>query len=109
MSPAGAPGDMVRERSAYLSLLKRLIEAHKEYPFASRRAGREGRCLRRFTVDRSGAIGKIETLSSCGHAFLDAAATRAIRAVGVFPPLPTVFPGKRATFTVTISFTLESE
>jgi periplasmic protein TonB len=91
---------------AYGALLKRLIEAHKEYPFASRRSRQEGSCRRRFTLGAGGLVSKIEPLSSCGHPFLDDAATRAISAVGRFPPLPARFGGKNASFTVTITFTL---
>jgi periplasmic protein TonB len=94
---------------AYVALLRRLVEAHKEYPFASRRARQEGSCQRRFTLGAGGVVKKIEPLSSCGHPFLDDAATRAISAVGRFPPLPARFGGKDASFTVTITFTLKEQ
>ncbi len=93
-------------RSNYEALLKQLIEAHKEYPAAAKRTRREGNCLRRFTLSRNGSLKKVETLTSCGYAFLDDAATRAITAVGTFPPLPEEFGGTEATFTVSIKFTL---
>ncbi len=95
-------------RSAYEALLKRLIEEHKEYPLAARRSGQEGRCLRRFVLDRSGAIKRVDKLSSCGHAFLDDAATRAIRSVGTFPPLPDDYKGAEATFIVPITFSIDN-
>jgi periplasmic protein TonB len=94
------------QRTAYQELLKRLVEAHKEYPLAARRSRQEGSCLRRFVLSRSGALTRIEELSSCGHAYLDEAATRAIRAVGAFPPLPDEIPGAEVSFTVPITFTL---
>jgi periplasmic protein TonB len=93
------PGD-------YRALLKRLVEAHKEYPLAARRSRQEGSCQRRFVLNRSGTLTKVEALSSCGHAFLDDAATRAIRAVGAYPPLPDEIAGNEASFTVSITFTL---
>jgi protein TonB len=101
-------GSAVR-RGRYEAQLKRLIEAHKQYPFAARKSGREGSCLRRFVVERRGSLGKVEALTSCGYGLLDMAATAAITRVGVFPPLPEEFPGGEATFTVTISFTLARE
>ncbi len=94
-------------RGAYEALLKCLIEEHKEYPRAARRTRQEGTCLRRFTLGRNGSLKRVDPLSSCGHAFLDDAASRAITAVGTFPPLPEDFKGTEATFTVSIKFTLQ--
>ncbi len=96
-------------RSAYEALLKRLIESHKEYPLAARRSRQEGKCLRRFILERSGALKRVEALSSCGNVFLDEAATRAITSVGTFPPLPDDYKGTEATFIIPITFALERE
>lgn len=90
----------------YQTLVKKLIEANKVYPFAARRAGQTGSCLRRFVLERNGAVSRVEELSSCGYPFLDDAATRAINSVGRFPPLPEEIRGSEAAFTVTISFNL---
>jgi protein TonB len=105
-SPLQVSEMSIRHRSEYRALLKRLIEAHKEYPLAARKAGREGGCQRRFVVSRTGRLTRVETVSSCGHAFLDEAATRAITAVGQFPPLPDEFKGSEETFMITMTFTL---
>ena len=91
---------------AYQAQLKRLIEAHKEYPLAARKAGVEGSCQRRFLLGPDGALKRVETVSSCGHPFLDTAATRAISTVGAFPPPPAEFAGSEEPFSVTITFTL---
>ncbi len=96
-------------RSAYEALLKGLIEEHKEYPLAARKSGQEGRCLRRFVLNRNGKIKRIDKLSSCGHPFLDEAATRAIRSVGTFPPLPDDYKGDEATFIIPITFSIEKK
>jgi len=96
----------LQQRSNYLAQLKKLIEAHKEYPLAARKSGREGSCQRRFVISRNGSLKGVETLSSCGHLFLDEAATRAIRAVGTFPPLPDDFKGDEETFAITMTFNL---
>ena len=102
-------GASLQRRAAYLAQLKGLIEAHKEYPLAARRSRQEGSCLRGFDIDRSGALRKVVALSSCGHEFLDAAATRAITSIGTFPPLPDAIREAEATFTVTITFTFEAQ
>lgn len=114
--PAGAQGTGAsthgtaqaagHQRAAYQELLKRLVEAHKEYPLAARRSRKEGSCKRRFVLSRSGTLRQVEALSSCGYEYLDDAATRAIRAVGAFPPLPDEIAGAEASFTVSITFTL---
>jgi len=106
-APESATEHAATRRSAYQALLKRLIEARKEYPLAARKAGLEGSCLRRFVLSRSGALKQVETASSCGHMFLDEAATRAITAIGSFPPVPDEFKGAEATFTVDIIFRLK--
>jgi len=86
--------------------LKRIIEAHKEYPLASRRKEEEGSCQRRFILSRDGALRNVETVTRCGHPFLDDAATRAITSVGKFPPFPAEIEGDEASFTVTLTFSL---
>ena len=93
-------------RTGYETLLRRLIEAHKSYPFAARRAGWEGRCQRRFTLARSGRLLRVESLSSCGHPMLDRAATRAIADAAPFPPLPASYPGTEVSFTLPMTFSL---
>lgn len=105
-TPATVPTVSSHLRRAYQAQLKQLIEANKEYPLAARRSVREGSCQRRFVLARNGSLKQVEALSSCGHAFLDNAATRAITTVVSFPPLPDVFNGAEATFTITMTFTL---
>jgi TonB family protein len=106
-TPSTDKGTITAQRyNAYAALLKRLIESHKEYPLASRRTRQEGSCQRRFTLWRGGRLKQVEALSSCGHPFLDEAATRAITSVGAFPPLPEGLAEGESRFTVTITFTL---
>jgi protein TonB len=93
-------------RATYQALLKRLIDSHKEYPLAARKNGREGSCQRRFVLGRNGSLKHVEAVSSCGHVFLDEAATRAVTSVGTFPPLPDAFGGAEETFTITMTFAL---
>ena len=106
---SSAESSSLPRRAAYQALLRRLIEAHKEYPLASRKSRREGSCQRRFVLDRAGSLKHIETISSCGHVFLDEAATRAIASVGTFPPLPDAFKGAEEVFTITMTFSLARE
>ncbi|WP_224984883.1 energy transducer TonB [Geomonas agri] len=107
-APRAKPGigNGAREvRGSYQALLKRLIEARKEYPLAARKSGREGSCRRRFVLRRDGSLQQVETVTSCGHPFLDAAASRAVSSVGTFPPPPAEL-SLEEPFEVTISFVL---
>lgn len=92
--------------SRYAQLVKDLVEAHKVYPLAARRSGRQGSCERRFVLARDGSLRRVETVTSCGHPFLDGAATRAITGVGKFPPFPEDFPGAEETFSTIFTFHL---
>ena len=103
---AAARGTGVGRRRHYQLLLKRIIEAHKQYPLASRRHGEEGSCQRRFVLARDGSLKHVESVTSCDHTFLDEAATRAIVSVGKFPPFPAEMEEREASFTVTIIFSL---
>jgi protein TonB len=103
---AGATAASAQRRVAYQDLLKRLVEEHKDYPFAARRSRQQGSCQRRFVLSRNGSLKQVEELSSCGHSLLDEAATRAITAVRSFPPLPEEIKGTEEAFTVTIRFAL---
>lgn len=102
----GRTGAGTTRRGSYQGQIKALIEAHKKYPVAARKLGREGHCERRLVLARDGSLKHVETVSSCGHPFLDAAATRAITDVGKFPPLPDEFGAPQESFTVTMSFSL---
>lgn len=101
----GKNGSGASLRGSYQQQLKSLIESHKKYPIAARRSRQEGSCVRRFTLGRDGALKSIESVTSCGHPFLDGAATSAVTSVGMFPPLPDEF-GMEESFSVTITFTL---
>ncbi|QWV94245.1 energy transducer TonB [Geomonas oryzisoli] len=110
-SPRGNPGTsggMREVRGSYQAQLKRLIEAHKEYPLAARRSGREGSCRRRFALRRDGSLQRVEAVSSCGHPFLDAAASRAVSSVGTFPAPPAEL-SLDEPFEVTITFALAAK
>ena len=107
-SSPGKAGAHRELRGNYQALLKRLVEAHKEYPLAARKSGREGSCRRRFLLRRDGSLQQVESLSSCGHPFLDAAATRAISSVGAFPPVPAELSPEEP-FEVTITFALAAK
>lgn len=104
---ASATNPAAARRGSYQALIKSLIAAHKVYPLAARKLRREGTCQRRLVLGRGGELQEVEAVSSCGHPFLDAAATRAITDVGKFPPLPEDLVGEHEAFNVTLTFSLK--
>ncbi|WP_324081768.1 TonB family protein [Geomonas sp.] len=105
-SGTGPASGGAARRESYQALLKRLIEARKEYPVASRRRHEEGSCQRRFVLGRDGSLKQVEEVTRCGFPFLDEAATKAVASVGKFPPIPEGIEGPEASFTINITFTL---
>jgi periplasmic protein TonB len=100
------PKSAVHGRQPYQARLESLVAAHQKYPLAARKLGREGSCRRLIVLDRDGTLKRVDELSSCGHPFLDSAATRAITDVGRFPPFPKEYQGNEGKFSITLRFTL---
>ena len=100
----GAGSERALQR--YAAQLKELIEQHKEYPLAARKARREGRCVLSFTLDRDGALKRVAVVTSSSSRFLDNASLAAVSAVGRFPVFPPELRAEQETFGVTLSFRL---
>jgi periplasmic protein TonB len=105
-SISAEPKNTIHGRQPYQARLESLVAAHQKYPLAARKLGREGSCRRLIVLDRDGTLKRVEELSSCGHPFLDSAATRAITDVGRFPPFPKEYQGNEGKFSITIGITL---
>ena len=104
---ASAPRpDTARARESYKDVLRGLIDRYKEYPAFARRARKEGVCVLRCVVERSGEIKSVSVLSSSGNGMLDGAAERAVKNVGKFPPVPGEIGGQEVLFEVAVAFRL---
>lgn len=78
------------------------IERKKTYPRDG--AGAKGRVTLRLVVQRNGALAAVSVAGSSGHPALDAAALKAVRAVGKFPPAPKGLGKADYSFTLPVSF-----
>lgn len=94
-------------RRGYLALLKNRIEQHREYPVSARKGQQEGSVLVAFSLSRDGSLLQARVARTSGIPLLDAAALRAVRGAGRFPPVPEVLEGSEVTFEVPIRFTLK--
>ncbi|MDD2336587.1 MAG: energy transducer TonB [Geobacteraceae bacterium] len=93
----------------YSTIVRALIEAHKEYPRAARRMGIRGSVAVSFSLDRHGELRNVSLAKSSGCTLLDNAGLRAVRSVGRFPPPPREsMTGEEISFSLPITFTLTS-
>jgi TonB family protein len=72
----------------YLGQVQRIIESAKEYPEASRRAGREGKVKVQFTIFRNGNVGNIKLLTRTPYQNLNQEAIDAVERSAPFSGFP---------------------
>ncbi|WP_260292516.1 energy transducer TonB [Sedimenticola hydrogenitrophicus] len=105
-SPSPSAEALREIERAYMDALVAAIERHKRYPLRARKRGYEGEVLVRFTVLRDGTISRIEIGSSSFQTILDQAASRAVRDLGRFAPIPPQLGRDRWEFRVPIRFAM---
>ncbi len=93
-------------RAAWLSAIRARVERRKVYPETA--GGAEGRVTLQLTVDRAGRLASVAVLRSSGHATLDAAALRAVRAAGRFPKAPKDVSEASVTFNLPLRYSAGS-
>jgi TonB family protein len=74
--------------NGYLGKIQRIIESAKEYPEASRRAGREGKVKVQFTIFSNGNVGNIKLLTRTPYPNLNQEAIDAIERSAPFSGFP---------------------
>ena len=90
---------------ALAQLLHAAIDGHKRYPQLARRQRREGIATVLFQLHPDGMLDRLELHASSGFAALDAAALRAVAAVGPFAPAAK-FLTREARFRIGVQFHL---
>lgn len=93
-------------RDGWLSAIRARVERRKAYPAAA--GGAEGRVTLQLTVDRAGRLKAVGVARSSGHALLDAAALRAVKAAGRFPKAPGAVTETAVTFNLPLRFSAGS-
>ncbi|WP_293704365.1 energy transducer TonB [uncultured Parasutterella sp.] len=70
---AHAPAEQAAKKKSITAMLVSLVEKHKRYPKAARRAGMEGVFLVEFTLDSSGKVTGASVIKKSGKGPLDSA------------------------------------
>jgi len=91
------------DSTSYASVVRKMIEAKKEYPSLARRFQMEGSVTISFKLSETGAIIESSITQVSGHKLLDQAALRALLSVHQFPA-PSA--GVNRNFQVSLTFKL---
>ncbi len=95
------------ELQAYLEEINRLIhQARRSYPDIARRLGHQGTVILRLTINRNGAIHKIDISQHSGYQALDESAEKIIRRSGPFPSFPQSLNINSLTIDIPFQFNL---
>lgn len=94
--------------SAYLAVIRGMIDQRKEYPLMARKGRMEGTVRVRFILGRDGGIRRTEVVQSSGRGLLDRATLQTISRIERFPPLPAAIEGNELSIEVPVSYRLDS-
>jgi TonB family protein len=91
----------------YLVQIQRILEGAKEYPEASRRAGREGKVKVQFTIFRNGTVGDIKLLTRTPYPNLNHEAIDAVGRSAPFSRFPDSLTEKSVKVILPFRFELQ--
>ena len=91
----------------YLGQIQRIIESSKEYPEASRRAGREGKVKVQFTIFRNGDVRNIKLLTRTPYPNLNQEAIDAVERSAPFLSFPDSLTQKSVKVILPFRFELQ--
>ena len=106
-SKVDADIDMKALLRAYLRKVSKTFHRDFDYPRAAKRLRLEGRAVVVATIDSRGRVLSVSLGSSSGHAVLDKAALKAVRAVAKVPPAPGALEWQRRAVRVPFRFSLQ--
>ena len=92
----------------YLLRLRETIESVWVYPPQAGRKGIFGDLFIKFTIDKNGALARVDVERTSGHRMLDEAATQALRTAFPFWPLPSEWDMDTFTITGHFVYTLQT-
>jgi len=90
----------------YAQAVKERIAGQWKYPQEARKKKLEGRLVALFSLNREGALTRMEITRSSGHEVLDREAARAIESAAPFPPFPSTITVSRLNINVSFDYTL---
>jgi TonB family protein len=93
----------------YAQAIKEKIAGQWKYPQEARKKKLEGRLVALFSLDREGALTRMDITKSSGHEVLDREAERAVRSAAPFPPFPSTITVSRLNINVSFDYTLSKK
>jgi TonB family protein len=93
----------------YAQALKERIAGQWKYPQEARKKKLEGRLVALFSLNREGALTRMDITKSSGHEVLDREAERAVRSAAPFPPFPSTITVTRLNINVSFDYTLSKK
>jgi TonB family protein len=93
----------------YAQAIKERIAGQWKYPQEARKKKLEGRLVALFSLNREGALTRMEITKSSGHDVLDREAERAIQSAAPFPPFPSTVTVSRLNINVSFDYTLSKK
>lgn len=92
---------------AYARTLQQHMSRFKHYPRIARRRGWQGQPVVRFSLDREGALLRVELETSSGHKILDQAALDTVKKSVPFPKIPEGMESSTLSFKLPVQFVLD--
>ena len=93
----------------YAQAIKERIAGQWKYPQEARKKKLEGRLVALFSLNREGALTRMDITKSSGHEVLDREAERAVRSAAPFPPFPSTITVSRLNINVSFDYTLSKK
>jgi TonB family protein len=94
---------------SYAQAIKERIAGQWKYPQEARKKKLEGRLVALFSLDREGALTRMDITKSSGHEVLDREAERAVQSAAPFPPFPSTITVSRLNINVSFDYTLSKK
>ena len=90
----------------YAQAIKERIAGQWKYPQEARKKRLEGKLVALFSLNREGALTRMDITRSSGHEVLDREAERAVQSAAPFPPFPSTVTVSRLNINVSFDYTL---
>ena len=94
---------------SYAQAIKERIAGQWKYPQEARKKKLEGRLVALFSLNREGALIRLDITKTSGHDVLDREAESAIQSAAPFPPFPSTITVSRLNINVSFDYTLSKK
>lgn len=93
----------------YAQAIKERIAGQWTYPQEAKKKKLQGRLVAIFSLNKEGALTRMEITRSSGHDVLDREAERAVRSAAPFPPFPSTITVSRLNINVSFDYNLSKK